>query len=419
MRIAIVQFPGNNCELESIYAIQETGMKPEEFLWNRDHQDLELFDGYFIIGGFSYEDRSRSGVIAAMDPLMNQIKNQSEKGKPVLGVCNGAQILVESGLVPGLKEYQTGAALAVNKRVKSEEILGTGFFNIWNKVTKFSGAKNAFTDLMKENEILDLPIAHGEGRFIIPSEIAERMKSRGQYLLHYCDERGKIDNNYPVNPNGSQENLAAIGNPSGNVMAIMPHPERTAQGQVIFQSMKNYLQEKKTFNFTDITVSKPVFRIETYQKQPNSQELIVNLIITDNEAVTVENTIQLNDIQAIINKYTYWEIVLQEGANQNEILQKIISSGELFNSNKEKLVDKGQIHSKKTIKYLVKHKEDFAGQAKKQILERNFHISGISHLSKGQLWEITADKNLEEIGRQVLDTRILFNQFSQDCFLFN
>src|SRR3990167_9106548 len=107
-RIAIIQFPGSNCESESIRAVRAAGMEAEEFLWNEDYRKLENYDGYFIVGGFSYEDRSRSGIIAALDPIMPVIAAEAKKGKPVLGVCNGAQILVETGLVPGLKDNQVG-----------------------------------------------------------------------------------------------------------------------------------------------------------------------------------------------------------------------------------------------------------------------------------------------------------------------
>ena len=106
-------------------------MEAEEFLWNRNPEDLKQFDGYFIVGGFSYEDRSRAGIIAALDPLMPFIRAEAEKGKLILGICNGAQILVETGMVPGLADNAVGMALAVNKRIQNGKVLGTGFYNAW------------------------------------------------------------------------------------------------------------------------------------------------------------------------------------------------------------------------------------------------------------------------------------------------
>src|SRR5476649_999628 len=99
MRIAIMQFPGSNCERETALAVERAGMQPKEFLWNSPPEKLADFNGFIIVGGFSYEDRSRAGIIAALDPIMQAIKQQSQLGKPVLGICNGAQILVEAGLV--------------------------------------------------------------------------------------------------------------------------------------------------------------------------------------------------------------------------------------------------------------------------------------------------------------------------------
>ena len=113
--IGIIQFPGSNTERETIQACKRVGLNPIEFFWNDSPDQLSQLKGYIIIGGFSYEDRSRAGVIAALDPILNKIKLESEKGKPVVGICNGAQILVESGLVPGSNNYNIGAALTNNK----------------------------------------------------------------------------------------------------------------------------------------------------------------------------------------------------------------------------------------------------------------------------------------------------------------
>ncbi len=124
IKIGIIQFPGSNTERETFMACTRAGMEPVEFLWNNDPVELSELDGYIIVGGFSYEDRSRAGVIAALDPIMKQISIESEKNKPVLGICNGAQILVESGLVPGFKNNQIGIALTDNKRVRDGQVVG-------------------------------------------------------------------------------------------------------------------------------------------------------------------------------------------------------------------------------------------------------------------------------------------------------
>jgi phosphoribosylformylglycinamidine synthase len=190
-----------------------------------------------IAGGFSYEDRSRSGIIAAQDPIMETIKTESEKGKPVLGICNGAQILVESGLVPGIEGYRQGAALTTNRRIENDEVLGTGFYNAWVNI-KFDGAPEqcAFTSALEPGELLKIPAAHAEGRFILPEALLEEMKSKKMTLFRYADDDGECDPDFPVNPNGSVHNLAAVCNAAGTIMAIMPHPERTAAGDKIFIS---------------------------------------------------------------------------------------------------------------------------------------------------------------------------------------
>ena len=109
-------------------------MYPVEMLWNCSHQQLKKMDGYIIVGGFSYEDRSRAGIIAALDPIMTVIKNESSNGKPVLGICNGAQILIESGLVPGLKDNAVAIALTDNKRIINEKVVGVGYYNSWSNL---------------------------------------------------------------------------------------------------------------------------------------------------------------------------------------------------------------------------------------------------------------------------------------------
>ncbi len=166
MQIAIIQFPGSNCERETIAAVQRAGMDAVEYMWNESTEKLTACDGFIIVGGFSYEDRSRSGVLAALDPIMSVIKTQVALGKPLLGICNGAQIIVESGLLG------TGLALTQNKRVQGGTILGTSYYNAWVHLKRANeSCPNAFNRHLSTDHILEVPVAHAEGRFIMSPDV--------------------------------------------------------------------------------------------------------------------------------------------------------------------------------------------------------------------------------------------------------
>lgn len=409
MRIAIIQFPGSNCESESIYAVNQAGMEPIEFLWNEDYSKLSEFDGYFIVGGFSYEDRSRSGVIACLDPLMGRLKTENEKGKPILGVCNGAQILVESGIVPGLKDYRNGMALAVNKRIKDNKVLGTGFYNAWSNVQlAVPQSSNAFSKHLKEDEFMNIPLAHGEGRFVIPEELLEEMIANNLTAFRYCDDQGRIIDEFPTNPNGAIHNLAGVCNAEGNALALMPHPERTQNGQPIFTSMRDYIREEKQIDLTPLAYQPRRQDPLEYRPKENSRQLAVELIITDNEADTVQNALKNMGLEAKIKKYAHWEITAKEDANLEEMISQIIKSEELHNSNKEKIVVIPEKHG-----FLVRYRDDMVEKSKKDTLENNFQIQDIKDIKKGVLWQIETDKKTLD---KILKTGILFNQYSQICF---
>ncbi|MFH0868288.1 MAG: phosphoribosylformylglycinamidine synthase I [Candidatus Woesearchaeota archaeon] len=254
-KIAVILFPGTNSEEETYRAVNAAGIKAEIIRWNST-KGLENYDGYILPGGWSYEDRIRAGIIASKDPLMNIIKAQAKLGKPVLGICNGAQVLVETGMVPALKD-KIEMALAKNRY---------GYRCMWvNLKSVEEKNRTAFTKLFDNDTIIKLPIAHGEGRFTTTDKnLLKELISNKQIIFRYCTPDGKIDETYLTNPNGSMFNIAGVCNKKGNVMAMMPHPERaswfrqvpyfenkpfeemekTTLAHKIFQSIKLYIEER-------------------------------------------------------------------------------------------------------------------------------------------------------------------------------
>ncbi|NNF06904.1 MAG: phosphoribosylformylglycinamidine synthase I [Candidatus Eisenbacteria bacterium] len=221
-RVAVLQIPGLNCERETKAALSSVGLEAEIFRWNRPASELATFDAYVLPGGFSYQDRVRAGVVAAKAAVIDVIAEQAGKGKPVLGICNGAQILVESGLVPGIHPGHVEMALAPNER--------PGYYCNWVyvKVHK-DDRETAFTSRFEEGEIFPVPMAHGEGRFTVRDhEQFEAWAEAGQVPLRYVTAQGDPARGFPANPNGSLLNAAGMTNPAGNVLAFMPHPERGA-----------------------------------------------------------------------------------------------------------------------------------------------------------------------------------------------
>ena len=263
--IAVVYFPGNNCEEEALKAVLASGMDGKIVRWN-ERKNIEKYDGFLIPGGWGYEDRIRAGVIMAKDPVFDVIKKEAENGKPVLGICNGAQALVECGMIPGLKN-KVEMALAPNKNP-----FVSGYYCTWIYIKSNENKERcAFTNFIEKDEIIPVPIAHGEGRYVTTdNELLNKLIKNKQIIFRYSTKNGKIEEGFPTNPNGAIYNIAAICNKKGNVMAIMPHPERAsfirqlpditelknrstgsianiespAPARKIFNSMRMYIEEK-------------------------------------------------------------------------------------------------------------------------------------------------------------------------------
>lgn len=233
-RVALVQFPGSNCEWETKRAAEAAGIACDVFRWNLDPETLAGYDGYVVGGGFSYQDRVRSGVVATKEPIVARMIHEIvNSGKPTLGICNGAQVLVEAGLIPGLHTGDVEMALAPNRPDPAHRI--AGFCCRWVHLKLACPPERCMmTTRMQPGEVIPIPIAHGEGRFTTRNaEVVEGLKANEQIVFQYCDADGNVVDRPDVNPNGAVENIAAICSPEGNVLAMMPHPERASfLGQV-------------------------------------------------------------------------------------------------------------------------------------------------------------------------------------------
>ncbi len=245
-RVALIQFPGSNCEWESQRAAEAAGISCDIFRWNRDPAGLAEYHGYIIGGGFSYQDRVRAGVIATKEPIVTTMFEQvTEYGKPVLGICNGAQVLVEAGLIPGIEPGQVEMGLAPNYPDPAGRI---GDFCCRWVYLKHScpPGRCALTSQMPADYIWPVPIAHGEGRFTTRDpNIVQELQANNQIVFQYCDADGRIDDSPEINPNGAMENIAGLCNPAGNVLAMMPHPERASFLRQMPSELTNDWGERK------------------------------------------------------------------------------------------------------------------------------------------------------------------------------
>ncbi|PMQ02428.1 MAG: phosphoribosylformylglycinamidine synthase I [Dictyoglomus sp. NZ13-RE01] len=208
MRVGIIIFPGSNCDLDTYWALQLAGLEPV-FLWHKE-KDLKNVSAVILPGGFSYGDYLRAGAIAKFSPIISSVYDFAEKGGLVLGICNGFQILLEMGLLPGAmlpNNTNTFICKPVYLRVENNNV--------------------KFLSRYEEGEIIKLPIAHKEGRYYIPEKELELLEKNRQVVLRYCTENGEV--NEKSNPNGSLNNIAGIVNRRGNVMGMMPHPERAVE----------------------------------------------------------------------------------------------------------------------------------------------------------------------------------------------
>lgn len=226
MKFAVIVFPGSNCDVDMFHAIKDELGEEVDYVWH-DTENLDEYDAILLPGGFSYGDYLRCGAISRFANAMKAVQKAAEQGKPILGVCNGFQILVESGLLPG--------ALMRNENLK---------FMCRTVQLRVENNETMFTSQYEKDEVINIPIAHGEGNYYCDEETLKRLEENNQIAFRYVE-----------NPNGSVSDIAGIVNKKGNVLGMMPHPERAvdellggAEGLKVFQSILKQWRETYVVN---------------------------------------------------------------------------------------------------------------------------------------------------------------------------
>jgi phosphoribosylformylglycinamidine synthase len=229
MKFGVIVFPGSNCDHDAYHVLSKHVGQPVDFVWHKE-TDLSGFDAVIVPGGFSYGDYLRAGALSRFSPVMKAVRDFAERGKFVFGVCNGFQILCESGLLPGALMRNEGLHFVcrhVHLRVENES--------------------SPYTSEIEQGEILSIPIAHAEGNYVCDDATFSELENNNQIIFRYCDENGEAT--IEANPNGSRSNIAGICNAEGNVLGMMPHPERACEellgsndGRDIFRSLTSAIE---------------------------------------------------------------------------------------------------------------------------------------------------------------------------------
>ena len=210
MKYGVIVFPGSNCDHDAYHVVSKHVGQPVDFIWHKQ-TDLSGYDAVIVPGGFSYGDYLRAGALAQFSPVMKAVKDFAAEGKFVLGICNGFQILCEAGLLPG--------ALMRNRALH---------YICRHANIRVENADTPFTSEFERGEVLSIPVAHAEGNYVCDDATFNELEENNQIVFRYCDENGEITDE--ANPNGSLSNIAGISNLEGNVLGMMPHPERACEG---------------------------------------------------------------------------------------------------------------------------------------------------------------------------------------------
>ena len=232
MKFGVIVFPGSNCDYDCYWVIKHVLRKEVDFIWHKE-KNIFSYDCLILPGGFSYGDYLRTGAIARFSPVMNAVERYARDGGLIIGICNGFQVLLEAGLLPG--------ATISNKNLQF--ICKSVYIRVENE-------KTPYTNLFHRGQVLKIPIAHNEGNYYADEKTLQALNENSQIVFRYCDKKGNVSKE--SNPNGAREAIAGICNKEGNILGIMPHPERASEqilgskdGRGVFESIIRWIKLRK------------------------------------------------------------------------------------------------------------------------------------------------------------------------------
>ena len=289
-------------------------------------------------------------------------------------------------------------------------IVGTGYYNKWCFIKPNETSLSAF--VKKGGMPLRVPIAHAEGRFVFNKKLENEVLKNNLITYQYCDGEGRLSNDFPINPNGSLFSAAALSNPSGNVMAIMPHPERTLNNEAgdIFSSMKEYIESSKPYSYKALSFESKKTDVKKFKRNKHKKEVLISTIIADNEADSVEKCINGLGIKAKIKKYIHFEIDMDGEID----FESLVATDTFFNPSKEYIskIDKNL----DVDRFLVRSKEDIHGQSITQTLRDRFNFTNLKSVQKGIIWEVKINSSSRKKDVDlILNSHIFANPVSQEC----
>jgi phosphoribosylformylglycinamidine synthase len=411
VRFAVIAFPGTTGETETVRAFRQNGMEAEIVLWNDagmiKGSRCDDFDGYCLPGGMSFGDYGRGGLLASRQPILEVIRKEAAKGKVILGIGNGAEILVESGMIPG---YGNGAvACAVERRMRADGSEG-GWSSLRNVAPKNRSAFNRFAGGLR------LVGMNPPRRFVFGDPaVLEAVRKNSQIVFRFGDQgKGRGSDSQEA------ESIAALCNPSGNVLAILSHPEQDPQGggNPIFQSIREWIESRSQSGYSALGLYQGIQSIKPFA--PADVEFIVRTKSVDNERKMVEAALEAKGLKVNLKRYTYWSAKLKSGAEGMETVRRILESGVLANLNKDWVTVRiagGSYQYKEgrglqdieldSSKWLVVcEKADFVGSSIGDELRERWNMP-VESLAHGILWEVeNAD---DQTVYEVIRTKILYN----------